>query len=107
MNTEQKELFMQFLVIYKDLTKRVRAIKDAIPTEEEWKEEVKLIEEVYADTIFVFANNSNMSGRKKVVNRSIAEEELKEVEDILDDLDILLARMDQAAQLIDAMMAAA
>jgi hypothetical protein len=29
------------------------------------------------------------------------------VEDILDDLDILLARMDQAAKLIDAMMAAA
>ncbi len=95
MNTEQKELFMQFLVIYKDLTKRVRAIKDAIPTEEEWKERERLV------------HVNTMSGRKKVVNRSIAEEELKEVEDILDDLDILLARMDQAAQLIDAMMAAA
>lgn len=95
MNTEQRELFMQFLVIYKDLTKRVRTIKDAIPTEEEWKEREKLV------------HVNTMSGRKKVVNRNIAEEELKEVEDILDDLDILLARMDQAAKLIDAMMAAA
>jgi hypothetical protein len=95
MNTEQRELFMQFLVIYKDLTKRVRTIKDAIPTEEEWKEREKLV------------HVNTMSGRKKVVNRNIAEEELREVEDILDDLDILLARMDQAAKLIDAMMAAA
>ena len=95
MNTEQRELFMQFLVIYKDLTKRVRTIKDAIPTEDEWKEREKL---VHVET---------MSGRKKLVNRSIAEEELREVEDILSDLDILLARMDQAAKLIDAMVAAA
>ncbi len=95
MNLEQRELFMQFLVIYKDLTKRVKSIKDAIPTEEEWKEREALV------------HVSTMSGRKKMVNRSIAEEELREVEDILDDLDILLARMDQAAQLIDAMMAAA
>lgn len=95
MNTEQRELFMQFLVIYKDLTKRVRTIKDAIPTEEEWKEREKLV------------HVNTMSGRKKVVNRNIAEEELREVEDILDDLDILLARMDQAAKLIDAMMSAA
>ena len=95
MNTEQRELFMQFLVIYKDLTKRVRTIKDAIPTEEERKEREKLV------------HVNTMSGRKKVVNRNIAEEELREVEDILDDLDILLARMDQAAKLIDAMMSAA
>ena len=95
MNTEQRELFRKFLVIYKDLTERVRTIKDAIQPEEEWKEREKLV------------HVNTMSGRKKVVNRNIAEEELREVEDILDDLDILLARMDQAAKLIDAMMAAA
>ena len=95
MNTEQRDLFMQFLVIYKDLTKRVRNIKDSIPTDEEWKEREALV------------HVSTMSGRKKFVNRNINEEELREVEDILDDLDILLARMDQVAQLIDAMMAAA
>lgn len=95
MNTDQRELFMQFLVIYKDLTKRVKIIKDAIPTEEEWAEREKLVQV------------STMSGRKKTVNRSIAEEELREVEDILDDLDILLARMDQAAKLMDALVAAA
>lgn len=95
MNTDQRELFMQFLVIYKDLTKRVKMIKEAIPTEEEWEEREKLV------------HVSTMSGRRKMVNRSIAEEELREVEDILDDLDILLARMDQAAKLMDALVAAA
>ena len=48
-----------------------------------------------------------MSGRVKSVNRSLLEEELQEVEDILDDLDVLMARMDQAAKLVDAMVAVA
>lgn len=92
---EQKELFLQFLVIYKDLTKRVKSIKDSIPTEEEWEEREKLM------------RVPTMSGRVKTVNRSLVEEELQEVEDILDDIDVLLARMDQAAQLVDAMVAVA
>ena len=92
---EQKELFLQFLVIYKDLTKRVKTIKESIPTEEEWEEREKLI------------RVPTMSGRVKNVNRSMVEQEIQEVEEILDDLDVLLARMDQAAQLVDAMVAVA
>lgn len=92
---EQKELFLQFLVIYKDLTKRVKTIKEAIPSEEEWEEREKLI------------RVPTMSGRAKIVNKFAVEEEIQEVENILDDLDVLLARMDQAAKLVDAMVAVA
>ncbi|MCR5546108.1 MAG: hypothetical protein K6F30_06460 [Lachnospiraceae bacterium] len=95
LDLEQKELFFQFLVIYKDMTKRVKNIKEAIPTEEEWKEREKLM------------HVQTMTGRKKTVSRNLVEEELQEVEDILDDLDVLLARMDQAAKLVDAMVAVA
>ena len=92
---EQKELFLQFLVIYKDMTKRVKSIKESIPTEEEWAEREKLV------------RVPTMSGRVKSVNRSLLEEELQDVEAILDDLDVLMARMDQAAKLVDAMVAVA
>lgn len=95
LDMEQKELFLQFLVIYKDMTKRVKSIKNNIPTEEDWKEREELM------------RVPTMSGRVKTVNRSVIEEEIQEVEEILDDLDILLARMDQAAKLVDAMVAVA
>ena len=94
MEMNQKDLFMQFLVVYNDLGMRVKVIKNLLPTEEEWAErdQLRLI--------------PTMTGRKKV-SRNILEEELVEVEGILDNLDVLLERLDQAAQIVNEMVEAA
>ena len=94
MENTQKELFMQFLVIFDDMQMRVKVISELIPVEEELKEREKL------------RMVTTMSGRKKMA-RSVTEEELVEVESILDNLDILLERLDQAAEIVDSMVAVA
>ena len=91
MEASQKEMFMQFLVIYNDMGMRLKVIKSLIPTEQELAERDKLR---YVPT---------MSGRTKV-SRNIIEEELTEVEGILDNLDVLLERLDQAAEIVNSMV---
>ena len=91
MEASQKEMFMQFLVVYNDLGMRLKVIRNLIPTDEDLAERDRLR---YVPT---------MTGRTKV-SRNLIEEELTEVEGILDNLDVLLERLDQAAEIVNSMV---